>query len=57
MTIGATHKRHRAHGQSFVFLRIDSATGMVEWRGWEVSRALTVNKSWFTHDMCRLDFT
>jgi hypothetical protein len=41
---------------SFVYLRIESAVGAVEWRGWEVSEALKSDRGTFRIGTCRIDF-
>jgi len=41
----------------FTFLRIESSSGTIEWRGWEVSRALVAHRGYFSRDTCRLDIT
>jgi hypothetical protein len=40
---------------TFKFLRIESATGSVQYSGWEVARVLEEHRGWLTDGDCRLE--
>jgi hypothetical protein len=50
------HERYPAVPPQFAYLRVESDSGAIEWRGGELGRVIEEHDSFFDRDFCRIDF-
>jgi hypothetical protein len=53
----ALHERYPAAPPQFAYLRVETGSGAIEWRGWELGRMIEEHARLFDRDFCRIDFT